>query len=235
MKNRLLITLPLLLLVTSSASANDRFLEPQAPGVGEACGGIAGIACQSGLFCDYSALECNIADGQGVCRQGGACPAVYLPVCSCSGRTFGNLCELAQAGHMKAYDGPCITGACTPSQNSLCLDSLPGDKRFAAMATFRRDESSPLSPARAFPLVLLGISRAGLFWFFQEDNPEILVRVLNGCALNNRYWVFASAGTTVEYSLTVVDSKSNRARQYHNPLGKPSPAILDTNAFATCP
>ncbi|MEM9556199.1 MAG: hypothetical protein AAGC60_18215 [Acidobacteriota bacterium] len=74
-----------------------------------------------------------------------------------------------------------------------------------------------------------------LFTFFGTDNWEVLVKVLDGCALNDHFWVFAAAATDVEYTLTVTDTFTGTVRNYSNPLGTASPAINDTGAFDTCP
>ncbi|MCP4658010.1 MAG: hypothetical protein GY856_21585 [bacterium] len=81
----------------------------------------------------------------------------------------------------------------------------------------------------------MGSDDSGLFWFFDPDNWEMLVKVLDACGLNGRYWVFAAATTNVEYTLRVVDTETDSVVEYHNPLGTASPAITDTSAFATCP
>jgi hypothetical protein len=76
---------------------------------------------------------------------------------------------------------------------------------------------------------------SGLFWFFHPDNWELMVKVLDGCALNGHHWVFAAATTTVEYTLTVTDTLTGETKAYHNPLGTPAVAITDTSALAGCP
>jgi len=63
----------------------------------------------------------------------------------------------------------------------------------------------------------------------------MLVKVLTGCKINDRYWVFAAATTNVEYTLRVTDTEMDVSKEYFNPLGQASPAITDTSAFATCP
>jgi hypothetical protein len=66
------------------------------------------------------------------------------------------------------------------------------------------------------------MGRAGLFWFFSSDNPELLIKVLNGCALNDRFWVFFSAGTDVGLTLTVTDTVTGhtfvRTNTDHHPV-----------------
>ena len=76
---------------------------------------------------------------------------------------------------------------------------------------------------------------SGLFWFFDPNNWEMMVKVLDGCALNGHYWVFAAATTTVEYTLTVTDTLTGETAVYHNPLGTRAVAINDTDALAVCP
>ena len=74
-----------------------------------------------------------------------------------------------------------------------------------------------------------------MFYFFTPANWELLVKVLDGCEFNDRYWVFAAAATDVEYTLTIKDTQTGTVREYFNPLGRSAAAITDTDAFATCP
>ena len=82
--------------------------------------------------------------------------------------------------------------------------------------------------------VQAGADDSGLLWFFEAENWELLVKVLDGCAINDRLWVFAAAATTVEYRLRVTDTATGMIQEYFNPLGNASAAITDANAFATC-
>lgn len=75
---------------------------------------------------------------------------------------------------------------------------------------------------------------SGMFWFFDRDNWELLVKVLDGCAVNGHYWVFVAGTTDVEFDLRVdwwFGPDVNDARVYHNDLGHPADAITDTAAF----
>jgi len=81
----------------------------------------------------------------------------------------------------------------------------------------------------------IGSSNSVLFWFFNKDNIEFLVKVLDACALNQHFWVFGAASTDVEYTLEIIDRKGGDVvKTYFNALGNASPAITDTAAFATC-
>ena len=83
--------------------------------------------------------------------------------------------------------------------------------------------------------VIAPATDSGLFYFFDPNNWEMLVKVLDGCGINDRYWVYAAATTDVGYALRVVDTVSGQAKVYRNPLGTTSPAITDGDAFALCP
>lgn len=72
---------------------------------------------------------------------------------------------------------------------------------------------------------------SGLFWFFGPQNLELLVKVLDGCSVNDHFWVFAAATTTVEYEITVLDTETGEIVTYENPLGVAPPATTDTGAF----
>ncbi len=75
---------------------------------------------------------------------------------------------------------------------------------------------------------------SGLFWFFEAENRELLVKVFDGCGINDRFWVFSAATTDVEFTLRVTDTMSGTVKTYFNPLGVAA-ANTDTDAFATCP
>jgi hypothetical protein len=127
------------------------------------------------------------------------------------------------------------TTVCTPSDTVLCIDNNPGDKRFMITVSYSTSQSGGLSGnGHAIPLASLGVSKGGLFWFFAQSNPEMLVKVLNACAANNRFWVFFSAGTNVGFRVNVLDTSTGIEKIYINQDLNPAPPLQDTNAFA-CP
>ena len=66
-------------------------------------------------------------------------------------------------------------------------------------------------------------------------NFDVLVKVIEGCFVNDNFWVFATTTTDVEFTLTVTDTETSQMKEYFNPLGQPAEPITDTSAFATCP
>ena len=80
----------------------------------------------------------------------------------------------------------------------------------------------------------------GYFWFFDPDNVEMVVKVLNSCELpaevsGGHFWVFAGGLTNVEVEMLVRDTENGQGRLYRNPQSTPFQPIQDTQAFATCP
>lgn len=120
---------------------------------------------------------------------------------------------------------------CSNSETVACIDN-----RFTVSVDYSTSQSGGLSgKGRAASTEPIGFARGGLFWFFDPSNPEMLVKVLNGCGLNQRYWFFASAGTNVGYTITVTDTARGVSKTYINTDLSPAQPIQDTGAFATCP
>jgi len=63
----------------------------------------------------------------------------------------------------------------------------------------------------------------------------VIVKVLNACGLNQRYWFFAGGLTDVKVHFTVTDTQTGKVKLYDNPPHTPFRPIQDTSAFATCP
>ncbi len=120
---------------------------------------------------------------------------------------------------------PDESGPCVENSSTLCMN---GD-RFRTQVSWSVAGNSGLGMVTPF-----SSDDSGLFFFFNPDNWEMLVKVLDGCAVNDRFWVFFAATTDVAFSLRVEDTQSGTTNLYTNPLGQPANAITDTDAFATC-
>jgi hypothetical protein len=126
-------------------------------------------------------------------------------------------------------DAPTTGGTpttCVPSDTVMCLNN----NRFRVSATFQL-QGQPVTSARVVELT----GDTGYLWFFDPANVEAVVKVLNGCALNNRYWLFAGGLTNVRTVISVTDTATGTTRTYTNPQATPFQPIQDTSAFATCP
>ncbi|MET0342476.1 MAG: Kazal-type serine protease inhibitor [Polyangiales bacterium] len=83
------------------------------------CGGIAGLACGAGQFCNYEVaaggLGCGVADASGVCEtRPDACTQQDSPVCGCDRRTYGNACTAHASGVAVLREGACERGTGRP-------------------------------------------------------------------------------------------------------------------------
>ncbi len=76
--------------------------------------------------------------------------------------------------------------------------------------------------------VIIG-DEASLFYFFTFNNPELLIKVVNGCWLNGKYWIFGSAATDLNYSVTITDMKTGKNKVYTR--NSSNPLINETDAF----
>jgi hypothetical protein len=117
------------------------------------------------------------------------------------------------------------TGECVPSDATLCL----GHNRFRVEAAWK---TSGGVQGTGHASVLT--TDTGYFWFFDQGNIELIVKVLNGCGANARYWVFAAGLTNVEVTLTVTDTVAATTKTYVNSQGHAFQPIQDTSAFASC-
>ena len=115
---------------------------------------------------------------------------------------------------------------CVADGTTLCLNN----SRYRVQTQwFTRDGSS--GAGQVIPLT----GDTGAFWFFSSGNVEMVIKVLDGCGVNSRYWTFAGGLTDVNVILTVSDTQTGSVKAYTNPQGTPLQPIQDTSAFATCP
>jgi len=116
-----------------------------------------------------------------------------------------------------ASAGPCVADA-----QSLCL--LSG--RFKVSVTFRNPNDGTSGVGQSVP----GSDQAGTFWFFSPANTELVVKLLDGRALNGKYWAFYGALSNVDYTVTVRDLVTGAQKSYRNRQGNLC-GLADTAAF----
>ena len=102
------------------------------------------------------------------------------------------------------------TASCALASNQLCLNG-----RFRVDVQFTDPRTGDPEAAQAVPLT----SDTGAFWFFGANNLELLLKVLDGRALNGHFWVYAGALSDVAYTITLTDTATGQVRTYRNDLG----------------
>ena len=114
-------------------------------------------------------------------------------------------------------------GDCVGGDKTLCLEN----GRFRVRLDWETEDEQT-GAGKAMPLT----GDTGLFWFFEPANIEIVIKVLDGCAVNGKRWVFAGGLTDVAVEMTVVDTQTGATRTYANRLGRPFRPIKDTTFFS---
>ena len=96
---------------------------------------------------------------------------------------------------------PCATGS-----ETLCL----GSGRFRVELTWRGKIESERGTGQAVPIS----DDTGYFWFFDAANVELVLKVLDGTAINGAFWVFYGALSDLEYVITVTDGVTGAIQSY---------------------
>ncbi|MCH9651759.1 MAG: LamG domain-containing protein [Deltaproteobacteria bacterium] len=133
--------------------------------------------------------------------------------------------DASVVGSVPGLTFPVTSDPCTTTATSLCLHD-----RFVISGNWRTGSDS--GQAMVAPITTV---QSGIFWFFNPTNWEVMVKVLNGCASTNHWWLFSAATTNVFYRLEVFDQLDGVNKVYFNYPGPPAPAVTDTMALATCP
>jgi hypothetical protein len=182
-----------------------------------------------GIFSGSSGSPVVRADGMVVGQLTGACGPTARGDEGCD--SSNSALDGAMAGTWSSISqwlAPAVTnpGTCTPGATALCLGAAG---RFRIEAAF--DTGSQQGQAQAVKLT----DDSGYLWFFSASNVEAVVKVLDACSFNQRFWVYAGGLTNVRTTITITDTVKGTAKTYINPLGTAFQPIQDVNAFATCP
>jgi hypothetical protein len=133
------------------------------------------------------------------------------------------LCWAASNGPAGPHDA---FAACAPDEATLCLNS----SRFRVQTQWVTSDGST---GGGHAVALTGDT--GYFWFFSSNNVEMVVKVVDGRAFNNNFWVFAGGLTNVKVIMTVTDTEAGLVKVYANPQGAAFQPIQDTGPFASPP
>jgi ELWxxDGT repeat protein len=133
---------------------------------------------------------------------------------------FGALDRAENLAPVTEQAGGDVAGSCQPGPGRLCLQG-----RFAVTATWG-DFAGHKGEANAVSLT----GDSGYLWFFSASDVEVILKIVDGRAINGKFWLFYGALSNVQYRLTVTDTATGRVRHYVNPLGDLA-SVADTGAF----
>lgn len=114
-----------------------------------------------------------------------------------------------------------------------CLGS-PNCRSDKFLVTVRYRTGNPPGPDSGAATIGASNADSAIYWFFTSNNWELLLKVLDACLINDRYWVFAAGVTDRFFRIEVLDVAAGVQKIYFNYPGSPAPALTDTDAFDTC-
>jgi hypothetical protein len=148
------------------------------------------------------------------------------------GGSFSDLVQISGFQIQLTGSAPGGSNACVPTATTLCIDDQTGDKRYEIRVHYSSPDRNLSGDGSAVPLASLGITQGGTFAFFGTTNPEMLIKVLPGCSVNQKHWVFLAAVTDVGYTVTVRDTTTGAVRIYSNTDHHAASPVQDTSAFS---
>jgi hypothetical protein len=133
--------------------------------------------------------------------------------------------KAAKLDSLTLTDTAADPAVCHPSSTRLCLSG----GRFGIETSWQTVDGQR-GVGQAIPLT----ADTGYFWFFQNTNVEMVIKVLNACGYNGRFWVFSGGLTDVMVTMKVTDAQTGLVQTYVNPQKKPFQPLQDVSAFGTC-
>jgi len=101
---------------------------------------------------------------------------------------------------------------CSSDPSVLCL----ADNRFAVEVDWTNPRQAGSSGSGA---PIMDSDDSGFFWFFNQENLELVVKLLDGRAINDHFWFFFGGLSDVEYQIRVTDTATGDTRTYLNEAG----------------
>ncbi|MEM7048252.1 MAG: PKD domain-containing protein [Acidobacteriota bacterium] len=115
------------------------------------------------------------------------------------------------------------SGTCVESDQTLCL--LNG--RFAVEVDWINQR---VEGDEGEGTAVVGTDETGYFWFFNADNIELVVKMIDATSIDQGYWVFFGALSDLNYFVRVTDTVTQETKVYENQPGNFC-GQADTSAF----
>ncbi len=105
--------------------------------------------------------------------------------------------------------------ACTPTGLNACL--LGG--RFQVSVAYTTVSSAGVGQVMNFNGARAESDQSAFFYFFDNANFEMGVKMVDACSFNDSFWVFLSGLTNQGNAVNILDTFTGQTRTYTNPLG----------------
>ncbi len=127
-----------------------------------------------------------------------------------------------QVRAIRRYEAGGVEATCEPTGTALCLQ----DGRYRVTL----DWSALDGASGAARVAEARTADSGVFYFFGRTNWEVMVKVLNGCDVNDHHWVYIASASDLGLDLAVQDTLTGAERRYTKAPGEPD-AFADLSAF----
>lgn len=131
-----------------------------------------------------------------------------------------------RAATLTILDDDGQTAACVEDGVTGCLSA----NRFKVEVTWRLQDGNT-GEGHVEPLS----DDSAVIWFFNVENKEMLLKVLDACQPFGSYWVFFAATTNVDFTATVTDTATGVVKEYKNPANNAAKPVQDTVTFSCNP
>ena len=144
---------------------------------------------------------------------------------------FGGV-ELVDAGLAPALVGEAISaGQGTDCEPEPVL-SLSGGYTVSMCVEYLKDGETLSAEVQDYGL---DSEQSGVLYFFDRNNAEVLIKVLDACRENGYRWVFVAPVTDLAFNLAVTPPGGAGPWTHSNDLGRTAATAADTKAFACSP
>lgn len=135
------------------------------------------------------------------------------------------------AGYLLVGNAQAGVGACVEDATTACLV----DGQFRVTVSYDGNGAQFVPPSVSLlsgDAVRTSVTDdTALFSFYGPQHFDLAVKVLEGCPVNNKIWVFAALPTDSGLVLTVEDTSNAFIRQYVSAAAAAAAPIVDTSAF----
>lgn len=121
--------------------------------------------------------------------------------------------------------------ACVSDARTACLLN----DRFKVTATWQTSTGSGPAQVMSFGASRAESDQSVFLWFFNAENFEIGIKMVDACAPPfNKYWAFVSGLTNQGFNIRIEDTQTGAIWTHNNPVGQLAVTRADNAAFE-CP